>query len=215
MNSFRSLGTALIYAIISVILVVGGLSLALAEGGLNAPKPTEHPSPTLFASRVPATQPGAAASLPPSSTPQIVFVTATEPASVTPAMVLPSASPQPPATSTARIYSTATPVHCGPYYGWVKNYVVQQGDTLYHIATQYQTTVPALQTANCLQDTLIVPGERLWVPNVATVTPGVTAFPTFPSPTSAPTEPLTLTPIPNFTETLAPTLTATPVTPNP
>lgn len=215
MNSFRNLGTALIYAVISIVLVVGGLSLALAEGGLNAPQPTAHPSPTLFASSVPATQPDPSTPLPASSTPQIVYVTATQPVAGTPAMVLPSASPQPSATSTARSYYSATPVRCGPYSGWVRNYVVQQGDTLYHIATQYQTTVPALQTANCLSNTLIVPGQRLWVPNVATITPGVTAFPTFPSSTPAPTEPLTLTPIPFFTETAVPTFTDTPVTPNP
>jgi hypothetical protein len=117
-------------------------------------------------------------------------------------------------SATSRIYYP-TVVPCGPYYGWLKSYTVQQGDTLFHIATLYRTTVNALLIANCRQSTLIVPGERLWVPNVPTITPGITFVPTFASPTPFPTLPLTLTPIPYFTETAVPTPTNTPETPNP
>ncbi len=208
MNSMRQLGTALLYAAISVVLVVGGLSLALAEGGLNNPRSTPRPSPTLFSTSAPATQISATAPLPPSATPQIVYISATPMGAATQPMLA-----TPTATATLRLYPTATrsyyptPVHCGPYYGWVRSYVVQQGDTLFHISQLYRTTVTALQIANCLPGTVIYPGQLLWVPNVPTSTPGVTLIPTFPTDTAVPTEPLTLTPAPYFTETAAPTST--------
>ena len=219
MNSMRQLGTALFYALVSVVLVVGGLSLALAEGGINAAHPTAKPSPTLYASSTPIPQSSPTAPSTSSSTPQIVYVTETQPFSATsqPAISTATATLRVVVfpTSTARGYYP-TPVRCGPYYGWIKGYTVQQGDTLFHISTLYQTTVTALQAANCLQGTFIYPGELLWVPNVPTITPGATIIPTFATPT---TELPTLTPIPYFTETaaptVAPTLTNTPVTPDP
>jgi LysM repeat protein len=103
--------------------------------------------------------------------------------------------------------STAIP--CGPITGWIKSYVVQPGDTLFHIASLYRTTVKDLQRANCKgNSTVIFTGDRLWVPNVPTITPGVTLIPTFTTPTEYPTLPLTLTPLP-FTATL-PTSTSPP-----
>jgi hypothetical protein len=221
MNSMRQLGTALLYALVSVVLVVGGLSLALTEGGISAPRPTAKPSPTLFTSSTPEALSSPTAPFAGSPTPLVVSVTATQPIATTQpvtATTQPVLSATP--TATLRLYPTATtrynptPVRCGPYYGWIKSYTVQQGDTLYHISTLYQTTVSALQVANCLQGTFIYPGELLWVPNVPTITPGATIIPTFASPT---TELPTLTPIPYFTETatIAPTPTNTPVTPNP
>jgi LysM repeat protein len=214
MKSMRQLGTALFYALVSVVLVVGGLSLALAEGGINAPHPTAKPSPTLFFSSTPPSAETATAPFAPSSTPQIVYVTATQ--AFTATQPFPSIAPS--TTQQVYVYPTATtrtyyptPVHCGPYYGWIKSYTVQQGDTLFHISTLYQTTVTALQVANCLSGTFIYPGELLWIPNVATITPGVTMIPTFPTSTSeVPTD----TPVPP-TDTAIPTFTNTPVTPNP
>jgi hypothetical protein len=140
-------------------------------------------------------------------------VTATPPSTATaqPSLAAATATLHIYPTSTTRVYYP-TPVRCGPYYGWIKSYRVQPGDTLYHISTLYQTTVTALQTANCLPGTFIYPGELLWVPNVPTITPGATIIPTFATPT---TELPTLTPIPYFTETAAPTVTDTPVVTNP
>ncbi len=221
MNSMRQLGTALFYALVSVVLVIGGLSLAMAEGGLNAPRPTAKPSPTLFATETSAAQANPTSVVPASATPQIVYVTGTQPFTATQPLALTTQPLVTAPTATLRIYPTSTtriyyptPVRCGPYYGWIKAYTVQQGDTLYHISMLYQTTVNALQIANCLPGTFIYPGELLWVPNVPTITPGATIIPTFPSSTSVPTEPLTSTPLP-FTETVAPTITNTPPTPNP
>ncbi len=222
MNSMRQLGTALFYALVSVVLVVGGLSLALAEGKGNVSSPTAEPSPTLFASGTPEALANSTEPVPVSSTPQIVYVTATE--AFTATQRFPSIA-APTATQYVYVYPTATtrvvyptPVHCGPYYGWIKAYTVQQGDTLFHISTLYHTTVTALQVANCLPGTFIYPGQLLWVPNVPTITPGVTVIPTFPTatdllPTETSTPPFTETPttIPSDT----PTVTNTPVTPNP
>ena len=209
MSSLRQVGTGLLYALVSVVLVVGGLSLALAEGGLPALPP---PTATLIPS---VTQ------VPPSATQPEASTTNTEAAAVPttqPAIVITATQPRPAATNTLRPLPTITrqaysPTMsaCGPYYGWVRTYTVKSGDTLFHIATLYRTTVTALQTANCRSSTTIYPGELLWVPNVATATPGVTIIPTFPTDTPVPTEPLTLTPPPlYFTATAVPTDTSNP-----
>jgi LysM repeat protein len=92
----------------------------------------------------------------------------------------------------------------------VKAYVVQPGDSMFHIAALYRTTVSTLQRANCKTSYLIFAGERLWVPNVPAATPGVTIIPPFfDTPTEEPTIALTDTPL-YFTATAAPTETATP-----
>jgi hypothetical protein len=217
MNSMRQLGTALFYALVSVVLVVGGLSLAMAEGGLKASSATAQPSPTLSASSTP--QPLSSPTGPSAASPTPLVASATQPIVVT---QLVTATAQPGTstsaaiatvytypTSTSRVYYPPTPKRCGPYYGWIKAYTVQQGDTLYHISTLYRTTVTELQVANCLAGTFIYPGELLWVPNVPTVTPGVTLIPTFDTPTTEPSS----TPEPP-TESVPPTATETPVTPS-
>ncbi len=220
MSSMRQLGSGLLYALVSVVLVVGGLSLALAEGGINAP-PTGLPSstsPVPSAGSTAAPGPTPIPSVAPSATVQVVIPTATGVVivpSATAIVIVPSAtgyvqpapSLRPVASSTRPVYATA--ISCGPYYGWIRNYTVQPGDTLFHIATLYRTTVSALQVANCKSTAIIFPGEHLWVPNVPTITPGVTLIPTFATSTPVPTEPLTLTPVPSyFTETAIPTETS-------
>ncbi len=223
-SSLRQLGSGLLYALISVVLVVGGLSLAMAEGVLKG-APAGLPSLTAAAPSAGVTEPLTATpfpSVPPSATVQVLIPTPTtiiiEPSATT--FVQPVASFQPVPSATRGFYPTAIP--CGPYYGWIRSYIVQPGDTLFHIATLYRTTLTALQVANCkFTSTTIYPGERLWVPNVPIVTPGLTFIPTFtfPSstplpfitPTDVPTEPLTLTPVPTFfTETPIPTDTTVP-----
>jgi hypothetical protein len=225
MSSLRQLGNGFLYALVSVVLVVGGLSLALAEGGFKSTTSTPSPNPSstvVFPSASPVGSSTAnatstvAISSPtagPSATSQAVVLTATP---VPPSATTYYASAFPTATTYYYPYPTAThsayhtTVPCGPYAGWVLSYTVQPGDTLYHIATQYRTSVNAVQIANCKPTTVIFPGERLWVPNVPTITPGVTFVPTFPSSTPVPTEPLTLTPLPTFTDTAVPTDTLVP-----
>jgi LysM repeat protein len=79
---------------------------------------------------------------------------------------------------------TVTVIPCRPPFGWVRNYVVKRGDTLFGIALAYNITYPQLQRGNCMgSSTTIYAGQRLWVPNVPTRTPvpGVTVIPTFPT----------------------------------
>jgi hypothetical protein len=99
--------------------------------------------------------------------------------------------------------ATVTALPCGPFQGWI-TYTIQPGDTLFHIALLYSTTVAQLQRANCLGNSQYIrAGSRLWVPNVATITPGVTVIPDFPTPSETPTLPLTATDLP-FTGTPLP-----------
>jgi LysM repeat protein len=60
---------------------------------------------------------------------------------------------------------TKTSISCGPYPGWIYTYVVQPGDTLFHIADLFNVTVQQLMYANCLNTTTIHPGDHLIVPS--------------------------------------------------
>jgi len=105
-----------------------------------------------------------------------------------------------------------TPVACSPgASGWVKNYIVKPGDTIYAIATNHYTTAGLLKSVNCRTSDLILVGEILWVPNVATRTPYPTPLPGS-TVTPYPTDPLTETALPY---TLTPIPTDTPVPPTP
>jgi LysM repeat protein len=70
---------------------------------------------------------------------------------------------------------TSTVLACGAPAGWIQ-YTVQSGDTLFKISQLYRTTVLQLQQANCLgSSSTIFAGQKLWVPNVSTSTPAITA----------------------------------------
>lgn len=248
MPALRQFGVAIAISVISLGLVIGGLSLALSES-YSPPPPTPAPSqlpssPIVFVTTTASATPQILPSetFAPTATNTPVSPTACTPPAgwisvvVSPADTLESLAlkyrtssqllaqanclltgsltvgsylyvPPLPATS----IPTSTRVPCGPPFGWVR-YTVQQGDTLYHIATMYGITTTQLQQANCLgSSTTIHPGQLLWVPNrppLITVTPGVTVIPTFVFPTETATE---IPPTP--TETLEPTSTNIPVTP--
>jgi LysM repeat protein len=109
------------------------------------------------------------------------------------------------------IQATVTAVPCGPFAGWVRTYIVQPGDNLFRISLSYGTTVAQLQRANCMgSSTTIFTGQRLWVPNVPTRTPGVTSIPEFPTDTPSPTNTSTVTVEVPPTETPTATSTDTP-----
>ena len=114
--------------------------------------------------------------------------------------------------------ATVTVIPCGPPFGWVRAYIVQPGDNLFRISISYGTTVPQLQRANCMGSSItIFPGQRLWVPNVPTRTPGVTIVPNLPTETNtsqpiATTEVSTSTEMPTATASQIPT-TEVPPTP--
>jgi LysM repeat protein len=105
---------------------------------------------------------------------------------------------------------SATPCH--PPATWIR-YIVQPGDTLYHIGVMYRISVDELQRGNCMgYRTLITSGQTLYVPNVPPST--LTFTPVIPD-TSTPLP--TDTPVPSATtEITLPSDTPTPTdTPTP
>lgn len=127
--------------------------------------------------------------------------------------------PAPTATVPAHYFASPTPTGCAPPPGWIL-YRVQRGDTLTRIGGLYGVTAWLLKQTNCLESDVIVTGQYLWVPNVATrtYTPTSTPQPEAPRPTVTPI-PASPTPvIPSSTPTLEPTSTPTPTpvfTPSP
>ncbi len=251
MRALREMGGGLIIAVVSVLLVIGGISLSLAE---NTPKedPTPTPLPPILTTSIEL----------PTNTPVLQVVdTATAGVNTEVPTLTTTFTPPPSATLAAPVvcnrpagwlsivftandtlYSiaeryktttdilntsnclnntvppigsllyvppvpTVTVVPCKPYFGWVKAYTVQAGDNLYRISLLYRTTVSQLQFANCMGSSVaIYVGQVLWVPNVATSTPGVTTIPVFNTVTST----STTAPLP--TSTLSPTNTPVPTT---
>ena len=252
MQALRQFGLAIAISVISLGLVIGGLSLALSEsftpppptstlGQPTAPVvvtvtatpvilPTETSIPLATNSAVPPTS-----CTPPAGWVAIIVGPADSLASLasrfqtstdaliqancllTGSLVVGSILYVPPVATTLPPTSApgATAISCGPPYGWVR-YIVQPGDTLYRIASNFGITTSQLQRANCLgSSTTIRVGQALWVPNVPPRTPPpppeVTIFPTFGTPI-VPTETATEPP-PTATATPEPSNTPTPNTP--
>ena len=253
MQTLRQLGGGVIIAIISVVLVIGGIFLSLAETLPPPATPTQIPPtfPESFPTPTSTTIGFPATDTPASTQTQLPTVTASlaialaSPTSCTPpsgwTLITTGAgdtvyalaqrykttaenlnaancltSAELPAGMALYVppVPTVTVIPCGPPSGWVRNYVVQRGDTLFSIALAYNITYPQLQRGNCMgNSTTIYAGQRLWVPNVPTRTPipGVTTIPEFPTdtplpPTDAPptdtaTEPPTATSLPTVTDT--------------
>ncbi|MBN2047159.1 MAG: LysM peptidoglycan-binding domain-containing protein [Anaerolineaceae bacterium] len=134
----------------------------------------------------------------------------------------------PPFITATSVNNTPT-ADCGRPNGW-STYQIQSGDTLFSISQRYYTSVSALQTANCMnQSTQIFSGDRIWVPSVAATatitTPSATATreqtrplestPSLtPSPDATGTQLASLSPTPSVTP-VTPTQSLTPVTPSP
>ena len=220
MQTLRQLGGGVIVAIFSVILVIGGIFLSLAETLPPPATPTQipptfpqsFPTPTATTIGFPATDTATPTAALPTMT---AFLVALSPTSCTPPsgwVLITTGSGDTVYTLAQRYKTTAenlnaancltsaelpagfalyvppvptvTVIPCGPPFGWVRNYVVKHGDTLFSIALAYNITYPQLQRGNCMgSSTTIYAGQRLWVPNVPTRTPvpGVTIIPTFPT----------------------------------
>lgn len=106
------------------------------------------------------------------------------------------------------VYATEVAEECGPPEGWVF-YTVQVGDTLSLLGRLFGVTVEDLQFANCLgSSTLIRVGQKLYVPNVPTLTPVVQpTYTEVPQPSNTPT----LAPSSTPTQPNTPTFTPTPL----
>ena len=144
MRAFRQMGGGLVIAVISLLLVIGGISLSLAE--TNAPdQPTPTPLPPIIATSIEL----------PTLTP--ILTNTIESPTLT-AFVLPSA-----------IQAPSTVPVCQFPSGWPQ-IIVSANDTLYTIAERYKTTTEILINSNCLNNALPAAGSLLYVPPVPTVT---------------------------------------------
>jgi LysM repeat protein len=149
MQSLRQLGGGVIIAIISVLLVIGGISLALSENLVAQATPTPIP-PTLSLHFPTAT-----------FTPSPVFAETTT-ATLTATLVFPTDTPF--ATNTLFVQAS-----CVLPSGWIP-VVVSTNDSVYSLAQRYKTTPENLGTANCLSSFDVPVGYTLYVPPVPTVT---------------------------------------------
>lgn len=148
MQSLRQIGLAIAVAVVSLGVVLGGLSLALSE---NVSPPAE--TPTLWL-------PTFAEFITPTATPEVL-------PSETQLVLLPSltATLLPPPTS------------CAPPSGWI-GITVGINDTLEGIAARHRTTTQALIQGNCLLSTTLVSGSVLFAPPLPIVSvPSSTAVP--------------------------------------
>lgn len=144
MQALRQMGGGVLIAIISLLLVVGGISLSLAEN--QPPQPTPLP-PIIIVTSLEQ----------PTATPILINTNTVEAPTLT-AIVMPSAT-----------LTLSAPIVCNPPAGWLQ-VNVNANDTLYTIAERYKTTAEILGANNCLGNTLPAAGSLLYVPPVPTVT---------------------------------------------
>ncbi len=111
-------------------------------------------------------------------------------AAATPTSEIPTPTLSPSPTATPTVVLTPTPTSPPPPTPTPippQSYVVQQGDTLLSIATQFGLTVDELRAYNGMDSDIIVVGQELLIPP-PTPTPGPTPTwdPSLPTPTLAP-----------------------------
>jgi len=149
MKNLSQLFLGIIIALTSIGLLLGGLSLSLAEGNSIATS-TATPTPSLTPTSSPTWQP---------FTPSV---------STTP--LLDSPTPLPTWTPTLTPTPPPPPINCPPRPGWLV-YFVQPGETLDSIATRYQISSAELQNANCMLTKDLLPGVVIYVPPIRTQPP--------------------------------------------
>lgn len=242
MQALRQLGGGVIIALISIILVIGGISLALAESSsppsvvtpIQIPPTLQliFPTSTLSLASTQTQIPTQTATVFPTSTISIPPTACTPPGgwfqtvvgatdtiyslaqryntsedALKNANCLTSLDLQAGNVLYVPPVATVYVVPCGPPAGWVKTHVVQAGENLFRISLSYGITTLQLQAGNCMGSSItIYSGQRLWVPNRPTLTPGITILPNFP--TSTTTQTPTNTTVPTSTP-VPPTATAT------
>ena len=180
MQALRQMGGGLLLGLLSITIVIGGISLALAEGYVSQPTPTPTETPLINPSAPPPTNalfPTALHSPIPSDTPTVTPLPPTNcpPPSGWVLVVVGSGETleilaaryktTPEALSAANcLVSTSLLPGYGIYVPPVPTntpipcgapfgwvqYTVQPGDNLYRISQLYRVTVSQLQQANCL-----------------------------------------------------------------
>lgn len=242
MKALRQMGSGFIIGAISLLLVIGGISLSLAETSSPSLPPTPSPIPTTFAVEFasPLPSPTQFVEISTETPTPLSTTTLAQPTSC----VIPAGWVSITVSSNDTLYSiaerykttadildqnnclnnlppaagkvlyvppvpTVTVIPCGPPASWVRAHTVKAGENLFRISLLYRTSVAQLQRANCMgSSTIIHVGQVLWVPNVPTSTPGITATatPTRTSTTDFSTSTNTPTRTPDFS---TPTFTAT------
>lgn len=144
MQALRQLGGGVIIAIVSIVLVLGGISLALAESAApDAPPPTPI-SPTVQV-------------FPTFLTTPLIPSTPTETPTITATAIIEIAPILPPVQPTA----------CVVPAGWFQ-VAVGPNDTIYSLAQRYNTTEASIVNGNCLTSANLQPGSAIYVPFVPT-----------------------------------------------
>lgn len=150
MQSLRQLGGGVIIAIISVLLVIGGISLALSESLPAQATPTPVPPTTSL------------------DFPTATFTASPDFAGISTATLTTGTSPV--GTDTAFATNTLyVQPSCSPPTGWIA-VTVNASETIYSLAQRYKTTPENLATANCISSFDVPPGFVIYVPPVPTVT---------------------------------------------
>lgn len=144
MRDFLQVFWGVLIALLSAGIILGSLSIALIEGGMNSGMES---TPTRFVRLITQPIPSIMPSVSSSPTTTEVILT---PQSLT-------------STPLAVVFSP-TP-RCPQPRGW-SVYVIQPGDTLASIAEFYNTTAELLADENCLEVSTLFPGTELYVPNV-------------------------------------------------
>ncbi len=149
MQSLRQIGAGILLGAVSVIIVLGGFSLAMAEGGL-----------------VPAAAPAS-----PTASGSVAIIITIFPTLPLPVSAAPASTDTPGPTLTATVSLTPPPTLtiCPPPTGWIP-IVVQPNDTLASLSQVYRTSVELLRTNNCLLNDQLVAGSILYVPALPTST---------------------------------------------
>lgn len=180
MKVLRQMGSGFIIGAISLILVIGGISLALAETSTLSSPPTPSPIPTTFAVEfasplptqiIPTATSTAIPTAVVNTQPSVcniptgwILITVgtndtlysiaerykTTAENLSAGNCLDSAIVPPGSTIFVPPVPTVTVIPCGPPSSWIKAYSVKAGDNLYRISLLYRTTVAKLQSANCM-----------------------------------------------------------------
>lgn len=143
MQGLKQIGLAIAVAVVSLGVVLGGLSLALSENVTPPPAATSTLWLPTFAEFI--TPSGTSPALP----------TLTSAATLAPEAT--ATLPPPPAS-------------CTPPSGWV-GVTVGVNDTLEGMALRYHTTAQALSQGNCLLTPSLITGSLLFVPPLPASTP--------------------------------------------
>ena len=168
MESLRQIGIGILVAVFSIILILGGFSLSMAEGNL-AGNPTATGTFVLIIPSSPPTTPTVTVEATESPVPTELSA----PTSTT----LPTNTALPTVIQFPTVISQSTlSLACSLPYGWV-GILVQPYDTLGTLAQTYQMSQYAILQGNCLTSDQIKPGIVLYVQPRATATYIVNSVP--------------------------------------